>query len=392
VDNGSDSKNKGFAGINNIAETIIDCANETINYTGRDKYNSRQSAATNTSLIKRPVAHNAQDDVQQNQRDSTPWNQSKNDVSITPVKSESRFGLYAMVGLAVAVLFFIFSGSNPSSSSSGTNKPVASSKPAVSSSKVNNAPVKQVKLFNSAEDIVKSVSYINGGGPEIRKDGAFIKGKLIIWDNTTGKLIKGFDNLAANRKWESSWQGAVTIFRITSYDDELTGNYTNTGAPGYRRTANIDVIVLPEKRAIGKISIVGDYPPKSISYKRGSAPKNVYGEIDKPIINWADSIRQLGENESLQSAIDASVKKVIPPLPSYNVPASKPVALPEPDDSGIIVGTDVRFRSGPGSNYTVLGYFDDGEDVTVLDSQGGWLEIEREDGSVGWVSSKYCVY
>ena len=135
-----------------------------------------------------------------------------------------------------------------------------------------------------------------------------------------------------------------------------------------------------------------DYPPKSISYKRGSAPKNVYGEIDKPIINWADSIRQLGENESLQSAIDASVKKVIPPLPSYNVPASKPVALPEPDDSGIIVGTDVRFRSGPGSNYTVLGYFDDGEDVTVLDSQGGWLEIEREDGSVGWVSSKYCVY
>ena len=63
--------------------------------------------------------------------------------------------------------------------------------------------------------------------------------------------------------------------------------------------------------------------------------------------------------------------------------------------TGTITGTDVRMRASYSTDSDVLGYFDNGETVTLLDdvTSGGqrWLKVQRSDGSVGWVSADFCV-
>ncbi|WP_281519293.1 SH3 domain-containing protein [Acidaminococcus timonensis] len=62
--------------------------------------------------------------------------------------------------------------------------------------------------------------------------------------------------------------------------------------------------------------------------------------------------------------------------------------------SGVITGTEVRMRSGAGTDYRVIGAFDNGETVQVLASAQAdgatWYKVQRSDGSTGWVSADYC--
>ncbi len=62
--------------------------------------------------------------------------------------------------------------------------------------------------------------------------------------------------------------------------------------------------------------------------------------------------------------------------------------------SGVITGTEVRMRSGAGTDYNVIGAFDNGENVQVLGSAQAdgatWYKVQRSDGSTGWVSADYC--
>ena len=62
--------------------------------------------------------------------------------------------------------------------------------------------------------------------------------------------------------------------------------------------------------------------------------------------------------------------------------------------SGVITGTEVRMRSGAGTDYRVIGAFDNGETVQVLagaQADGAtWYKVQRSDGSTGWVSADYC--
>lgn len=62
--------------------------------------------------------------------------------------------------------------------------------------------------------------------------------------------------------------------------------------------------------------------------------------------------------------------------------------------SGVITGTEVRMRSGAGTDYTIIGAFDNGETVQVLASVQAdgatWYKVQRSDGSTGWVSADYC--
>lgn len=62
--------------------------------------------------------------------------------------------------------------------------------------------------------------------------------------------------------------------------------------------------------------------------------------------------------------------------------------------SGTITGTEVRMRASYSTDSEVLGYFENGETVAILDdvtSAGQrWLKVRRSDGSVGWVSADFC--
>lgn len=57
---------------------------------------------------------------------------------------------------------------------------------------------------------------------------------------------------------------------------------------------------------------------------------------------------------------------------------------------GIITGTEVRIRSGASTESEIMGYFNKGETVDILDTASGWIKVKRSNGTVGWVYSQFC--
>lgn len=57
--------------------------------------------------------------------------------------------------------------------------------------------------------------------------------------------------------------------------------------------------------------------------------------------------------------------------------------------SGVITGSGVRVRSGPGTGYSVVGSVTTGDRVTVLKTSGQWSSVKTPGGLAGWVSSQY---
>lgn len=73
--------------------------------------------------------------------------------------------------------------------------------------------------------------------------------------------------------------------------------------------------------------------------------------------------------------------------------ANVPVAAPAETKTGRIVGTEVRMRSDPSLNADVLEYFNNSEEVTILDASStdlNWIKVKRANGQIGWVAADYC--
>lgn len=58
--------------------------------------------------------------------------------------------------------------------------------------------------------------------------------------------------------------------------------------------------------------------------------------------------------------------------------------------TGVIVGTEVRMRQSPGTESKIMGYFEKGEKVIILETKSAWHKVKRADGSVGWVRGDLC--
>ena len=56
--------------------------------------------------------------------------------------------------------------------------------------------------------------------------------------------------------------------------------------------------------------------------------------------------------------------------------------------TGVISGTGVRLRSGPGTSYSILGSFDTGTEMTVTGETGDWYKVDR-NGTEGYVYKTY---
>ena len=54
------------------------------------------------------------------------------------------------------------------------------------------------------------------------------------------------------------------------------------------------------------------------------------------------------------------------------------------------MGTEVRMRKDGNLNGEILGYFDKGEKVVVLETKDGWHKVRRSNGVTGWVSADFC--
>ena len=64
--------------------------------------------------------------------------------------------------------------------------------------------------------------------------------------------------------------------------------------------------------------------------------------------------------------------------------------LPTKEKTGVIVGTEVRMRDYRSTESKIVGYFEKGEKVVILDKKSGWFKVRRADNSVGWVRGDLC--
>ena len=59
--------------------------------------------------------------------------------------------------------------------------------------------------------------------------------------------------------------------------------------------------------------------------------------------------------------------------------------------TGQITGSDVRMRTGPSTNSDIIGYFDNGEYVTIISRANvNWYYVARNNGQRAYVHADYC--
>ena len=119
-------------------------------------------------------------------------------------------------------------------------------------------------------------------------------------------------------------------------------------------------------------SIVGTYP-------KGTAVK-----ISGTSGNWYEV--SINGAYGYMSKDYVSAKTEAKPAESSNQ------TIPNPSESmsaiGIISGSSVRMRGGPGTNYAIVGYFGTGSKVDITGKTGNWYAVTY-NGQKGYVSSDY---
>lgn len=55
-------------------------------------------------------------------------------------------------------------------------------------------------------------------------------------------------------------------------------------------------------------------------------------------------------------------------------------------EEGVVTGSVVNVRKGPGTSYGVIAKTEAGQQFTVLEESGGWLKVRLHNGTEGWIS------
>ncbi len=85
-------------------------------------------------------------------------------------------------------------------------------------------------------------------------------------------------------------------------------------------------------------------------------PYQTYAPTEENVTEVAPLVPSTGETETVKSAV------------------------------GIINGTNVNVRTGPGTNYPSVTKLDKGTEVTLKDQAFGWYKVILSDGTTGWVA------
>lgn len=128
----------------------------------------------------------------------------------------------------------------------------------------------------------------------------------------------------------------------------------------------------------------------------------VYQPDSTPAVQPSFGIPQPDESVTMPDFTPTPTQTAAIPSPSVTqtpIQTVSPTPTPVPTQtpavssgkSGYINGTYVRFRSGPGTNYSILGTYHTGKTISVTaDAGNGWYQCVI-DGNVGYVYASYVV-
>ena len=69
-------------------------------------------------------------------------------------------------------------------------------------------------------------------------------------------------------------------------------------------------------------------------------------------------------------------------------PSQNPTPAPATGTAGSVKGNSVRMRSGPGTNYSILGTYNNGTALTIVGTENGWTKVTL-GGVTGYIRSDY---
>ena len=68
-------------------------------------------------------------------------------------------------------------------------------------------------------------------------------------------------------------------------------------------------------------------------------------------------------------------------------------ASPSPTPTPItctVTADALHLRACAGTHCTVLDWLEQGEELTILDTNDDWIQVQTQTGDTGWVKGKYC--
>ena len=56
----------------------------------------------------------------------------------------------------------------------------------------------------------------------------------------------------------------------------------------------------------------------------------------------------------------------------------------------MVTADALHLRACAGTHCTVLDWLEQGEELTILDTNNDWIQVQSQTGDTGWVKGKYC--
>jgi hypothetical protein len=219
------------------------------------------------------------------------------------------------------------------------------------------------------------------------KEGNFITGRVY-------KSWVKYDNLDYKRGFDT----AVTVFKSPGhrviYTDRDSGTINGEMTFGSQepKMYPVEIKLVKEKTSLtiytSTKSAVGSSAQETFC--------SFYEAFEKGIKRAASSPQPKQATvppKKPQETEKESISPATPPPTATPKPAPTPPSPPAPSSpsktplgQAEVTWSHVNFREGPGTKYKVIRKLKKGTPLDILDEEKGWLQVQLDDGTEGWLS------
>jgi hypothetical protein len=116
-----------------------------------------------------------------------------------------------------------------------------------------------------------------------------VQGKILVWDFVHQNTVTAVENRLPPEFVANSSEGKITIFAIVEQRSTVVGHYFPGGGLATQKYWDILVVYFPENKVVCRHTVVGDYPPSTITTIQG-IPLGASGDIYGPTAEWITSL------------------------------------------------------------------------------------------------------
>ena len=94
---------------------------------------------------------------------------------------------------------------------------------------------------------------------------------------------------------------------------------------------------------------------------------------------------QAGAMQPARTPVQINLEGAAQTAPSQASPSPTPTPI-----TCTVTADALHLRACAGTHCTVLDWLEQGEELTILDTNDDWIQVQTQIGDTGWVKGKYC--